>query len=71
MGSGKPLTEQEVYSIHRMASYKDADGHWQFSVAEIAHRLKHDEATVSRYIREGCRCWHHVSRWKADSSIEP
>ena len=68
MTSGKELSDTEVYSIQRFASYKDTDGHWQFTVAEIAAKMHCDERTVSTYIREGNRSWHQVSRWRDDST---
>ena len=64
MTSGRPLTDLEIYAIQRLASYKDADGHWLYSVAQIAQRVRHDERTVGHYIREGNAGWHKLTRWR-------
>jgi IS30 family transposase len=66
--SGRRLAESEVYAVQRLASYKNADDGWLLSVEDIAQQLNLHHATVTKYIREGCRRWHHLTRWHTDDS---
>jgi hypothetical protein len=65
MTSGKRTSAETIYAIQRLASYKASDGSWLLSYEQIAHRLRIDSRVVATYVREGCRCWHHLSRWQA------
>lgn len=67
MTSGKKTAESVCITIQRLASERDADGRWLLSYEQIAERLDVDKRVVSDVVRQACRSWFHVSRWRDDN----
>lgn len=64
MPSGKPLTEQQVDAILRLAAERTTDGEWLLSYAQIADRVRLSHRTVERLIRRSAVKWGKLTAWQ-------